>query len=208
MQTPICEIMATTSKDTSIRIKESTRFRLDMLKGSKSHDAFVAEMLLYFETTGITPQSNVMPPNIAAKEQASRVIEVVRGIEKSTNVRLKNIEQLLLSLVGETKTPGDNPDEYMHISQVQELLEAFQANWNPGGQGKIGRRPGSCKRILKWLGRRKELRPSGCNTHKILEIVERIDEVKKIPTFNDTVYEIDRNTLDMWVKRLKDELKK
>lgn len=89
MQTPIREIMATTSKDTSIRIKESTRFRLDMLKGNKSHDAFVAEMLLYFETTGITPQSNVMPPNIAAKEQASRVIEVVRGIEKSTNVRLK-----------------------------------------------------------------------------------------------------------------------
>lgn len=119
MQTPIREIMATTSKDTSIRIKESTRFRLDMLKGNKSHDAFVAEMLLYFETTGITPQSNVMPPNIAAKEQASRVIEVVRGIEKSTNVRLKNIEQLLLSLVGEVKTPGDN----MHISQVQELLE-------------------------------------------------------------------------------------
>ena len=74
MQTPIREIMATTSKDTSIRIKESTRFRLDMLKGNKSHDAFVAEMLLYFETTGITPQSNVMPPNIAAKEQASRVI--------------------------------------------------------------------------------------------------------------------------------------
>ena len=56
MQTPIREIMATTSKDTSIRIKESTRFRLDMLKGNKSHDAFVAEMLLYFETTGITPQ--------------------------------------------------------------------------------------------------------------------------------------------------------
>lgn len=136
MQTPIREIMATTSKDTSIRIKESTRFRLDMLKGNKSHDAFVAEMLLYFETTGITPQSNVMPPNIAAKEQASRVIEVVRGIEKSTNVRLKNIEQLLLSLVGEVKTPGDNPDEYMHISQVQELLER-SSNWNrkPGKPG-------------------------------------------------------------------------
>ena len=46
------EIMATTSKDTSIRIK-STRFRLDMLK--PSHDAFVAEMLLYFETTGDHP---------------------------------------------------------------------------------------------------------------------------------------------------------
>lgn len=155
-----------------------------MLKGNKSHDAFVAEMLLYFETTGITPQSNVMPPNIAAKEQASRVIEVVRGIEKSTNVRLKNIEQLLLSLVGEVKTPGDNPDEYMHISQVQELLDLEIARQEKGTPA------------------------VGCNTHKILEIVERIDEVKKIPTFNDTVYEIDRNTLDMWVKRLKDELKR
>lgn len=137
-----------------------------MLKGNKSHDAFVAEMLLYFETTGITPQSNVMPPNIAAKEQASRVIEVVRGIEKSTNVRLKNIEQLLLSLVGKLQT---------------DLEIARQEKGTPA---------------------------VGCNTHKILEIVERIDEVKKIPTFNDTVYEIDRNTLDMWVKRLKDELKR
>ena len=121
-----------------------------MLKGNKSHDAFVAEMLLYFETTGITPQSNVMPPNIAAKEQASRVIEVVRGIEKSTNVRLKNIEQLLLSLVGEVKTPGDNPDEYMHISQVQELLERSKqleqearengSRNSPAGERNSGRR--------------------------------------------------------------------
>ena len=147
MQTPIREIMATTSKDTSIRIKESTRFRLDMLKGNKSHDAFVAEMLLYFETTGITPQSNVMPPNIAAKEQASRVIEVVGGIEKSTNVRLKNIEQLLLSLVGEVKTPGDNPDEYMPSHRYRNFW-SVPSNWNRK-PGKTGRRPGNCKRISK-----------------------------------------------------------
>lgn len=139
MQTPIREIMATTSKDTSIRIKESTRFRLDMLKGNKSHDAFVAEMLLYFETTGITPQSNVMPPNIAAKEQASRVIEVVRGIEKSTNVRLKNIEQLLLSLVGEVKTPGDNPDEICTSHRYRNFW-SVPSNWNRK-PGKTGRRP-------------------------------------------------------------------
>lgn len=137
MQTPIREIMATTSKDTSIRIKESTRFRLDMLKGNKSHDAFVAEMLLYFETTGITPQSNVMPPNIAAKEQASRVIEVVRGIEKSTNVRLKNIEQLLLSLVGEVKNAGGQSGRiYAHLTGTG-TFGAFQAT-GTGSQGKPG----------------------------------------------------------------------
>lgn len=125
MQTPIREIMATTSKDTSIRIKESTRFRLDMLKGNKSHDAFVAEMLLYFETTGITPQSNVMPPNIAAKEQASRVIEVVRGIEKSTNVRLKNIEQLLLSLVGEVKSKYSINSLVYWVTYVHNVVYSF-----------------------------------------------------------------------------------
>lgn len=177
-----------------------------MLKGSKSHDAFVAEMLLYFETTGITPQSNVMPPNIAAKEQASRVIEVVRGIEKSTNVRLKNIEQLLLSLVGEVKTPGDNPDEYMHISQVQELLERSKQLEQEARENR--EKAGKLQTDLEIARQEKGTPAGGCNTHKILEIVERIDEVKKIPTFNDTVYEIDRNTLDMWVKRLKDELKR
>ena len=188
-----------------------------MLKGSKSHDAFVAEMLLYFETTGITPQSNVMPPNIAAKEQASRVIEVVRGIEKSTNVRLKNIEQLLLSLVGEVKTPGDNPDEYMHISQVQELLERsrqleqelLERSRQLEQEARENReKAGKLQTDLEIARQEKGTPAVGCNTHKILEIVERIDEVKKIPTFNDTVYEIDRNTLDMWVKRLKDELKR
>ena len=182
MQTPIREIMATASKDTSIRIKESTRFRLDMLKGSKSHDTFVAEMLLYFETTGITPQSNVMPPNVAAKEQ------------------------LLLSLVGEVKTPGDNPDEYMHISQVQELLERSRQLEQEARENR--EKAGKLQTDLEIARQEKGTPAVGCNTHKILEIVERIDEVKKIPTFNDTVYEIDRNTLDMWVKRLKDELKK
>lgn len=194
------------STNNLIKVKDTTKVRLDLFKNSKTYDTVISEMLLYFETTGITPQSNVMPPNIAAKEQASRVIEVVRGIEKSTNVRLKNIEQLLLSLVGEVKTPGDNPDEYMHISQVQELLERSRQLEQEARENR--EKAGKLQTDLEIARQEKGTPAVGCNTHKILEIVERIDEVKKIPTFNDTVYEIDRNTLDMWVKRLKDELKK
>jgi hypothetical protein len=194
------------STNNLIKVKDTTKVRLDLFKNSKTYDTVISEMLLYFETTGITPQSNVMPPNIAAKEQASRVIEVVRGIEKSTNVRLKNIEQLLLSLVGEVKTPGDNPDEYMHISQVQELLERSKQLEQEARENR--EKAGKLQTDLEIARQEKGTPAVGCNTHKILEIVERIDEVKKIPTFNDTVYEIDRNTLDMWVKRLKDELKK
>ena len=194
------------STNNLIKVKDTTKVRLDLFKSNKTYDTVISEMLLYFETTGITPQSNVMPPNIAAKEQASRVIEVVRGIEKSTNVRLKNIEQLLLSLVGEVKTPGDNPDEYMHISQVQELLERSKQLEQEARENR--EKAGKLQTDLEIARQEKGTPAVGCNTHKILEIVERIDEVKKIPTFNDTVYEIDRNTLDMWVKRLKDELKR
>lgn len=194
------------STNNLIKVKDTTKVRLDLFKNSKTYDTVISEMLLYFDTTGITPQSNVMPPNIAAKEQASRVIEVVRGIEKSTNVRLKNIEQLLLSLVGEVKTPGDNPDEYMHISQVQELLDRSKQLEQEARENR--EKAGKLQTDLEIARQEKGTPAVGCNTHKILEIVERIDEVKKIPTFNDTVYEIDRNTLDMWVKRLKDELKK
>ena len=194
------------STNNLIKVKDTTKVRLDLFKSNKTYDTVISEMLLYFETTGITPQSNVMPPNIAAKEQASRVIEVVRGIEKSTNVRMKNIEQLLLSLVGKVKTPGDNPDEYMHISQVQELLERSRQLEQEARENR--EKAGKLQTDLEIARQEKGTPAVGCNTHKILEIVERIDEVKKIPTFNDTVYEIDRNTLDMWVKRLKDELKR
>lgn len=194
------------STNNLIKVKDTTKVRLDLFKNNKTYDTVISEMLLYFETTGITPQSNVMPPNVAAKEQASRVIEVVRGIEKSTNVRLKNIEQLLLSLVGEVKTPGDTPDEYMHISQVQELLERSRQLEQEARENR--EKAGKLQTDLEIARQEKGTPAVGCNTRKILEIVERIDEVKKIPTFNDTVYEIDRNTLDMWVKRLKDELKK
>ena len=194
------------STNNLIKVKDTTKVRLDLFKSNKTYDTVISEMLLYFETTGITPQSNVMPPNIVAKEQASRVIEVVRGIEKSTNVRLKNIEQLLLSLVGKVKTPGDNPDEYMHISQVQELLERSRQLEQEARENR--EKAGKLQTDLEIARQEKGTSAVGCNTHKILEILERIDEVKKIPTFNDTVYERDRNTLEMWVKWLKDELKK
>ena len=136
------------STNNLIKVKDTTKVRLDLFKSNKTYDTVISEMLLYFETTGITPQSNVMPPNIAAKEQANRVIEVVRGIEKSTNVRLKNIEQLLLSLAGEVKTPGDNIRTNICTSHRYRNFWSVPSNWNRK-PGKTGRRPGNCKRISK-----------------------------------------------------------
>lgn len=203
--------MSQVNKDTSVRVKESTKFRLDKSKGSKSHDAFIAEMLDYFDATGIMPQSKIASPAVTVKEQASRVIEVVRGVEKATNTRLKNIEQMLLRLVpgqmpvNENTSSSINPDEFMHLSQVQVLLEKAKeqdrliANY----RDEIDK----LRTELDNASGRSDNHPE-VNVHKLLEVVERIDSMKKIPTFNDTVYEIDRNSFDLWIKRFKDELKR
>ena len=107
-----------TNNNTQIKVKETTKLRLDLLKNSRTYDAVISDMLLYFETTGITPQSKIVSPAVAVKEQASRVIEVVRGIEKTTTARLKNIEQMVSRLFSMQPDADNlhNSDEFMHIS--------------------------------------------------------------------------------------------
>lgn len=107
--------------------------------------------------------------------------------------------------VNENTSSSINPDEFMHLSQVQELLEKAKeqdrliANY----RDEIDK----LRTELDNTSGRSDNHPE-VNVHKLLEVVERIDSMKKIPTFNDTVYEIDRNSFDLWIKRFKDELKR
>ncbi|WP_238148640.1 mobilization protein, partial [Bacteroides thetaiotaomicron] len=155
--------------------------------------------------TGITPQSNVMPPNIAAKEQASRVIEVVRALRNPKRKAEKHRTTPFVACRGSENAGGQSGRIYAHLTGT-ELLERSKQLEQEARENR--EKAGKLQTDLEIARQEKGTPAVGCNTHKILEIVERIDEVKKIPTFNDTVYEIDRNTLDMWVKRLKDELKR
>ncbi|MCS3273399.1 hypothetical protein NXV08_00200 (plasmid) [Bacteroides fragilis] len=72
------------------------------------------------------PKSMMVSPVVAVKEQASRVIEVVRGIEKSQKLTLKTILDLVNQIAAQQPTGhisnNTNPDEFMHINEVQELL--------------------------------------------------------------------------------------
>ncbi len=199
------------SNNTQIKVKDNTKIRLDIMKNNRTYDAVIADMLDYFDVTGIMPQSKIASPTTVVKEQASRVIEAVRGVEKTTNVRLKNIEQALSRLVSSQQTvneytpPEQNPDEFLHISQVQELLERAkeQERTIAKYRDEVSRLQGE----LEVSASKKTEVQSPVNLNKLLEVVERIDSMKKIPTFNDTVYEIDRNSFDLWIKRFKDELK-
>lgn len=195
-----------TNNNTQIKVKETTKLRLDLLKNSRTYDAVISDMLLYFETTGITPKSKIVSPAVAVKEQASRVIEVVRGIEKATNTRLKNIEQMVSRLFPMQPDTENlhNSDEFMHISQVQELLE--RAKEQEKSLSHYREQVQGLQTELENVRRHPD-NGQGVNVRKLLEVVERIDGMKKVQTFNDAAYEIDRNTFDLWIKRLKEELK-
>lgn len=195
-----------TNNNTQIKVKETTKLRLDLLKNSRTYDAVISDMLLYFETTGITPQSKIVSPAVAVKEQASRVIEVVRGIEKVTNTKLKNIEQMVSRLFPMQPDTENlhNSDEFMHLSQVQELLE--RAKEQEKALSHYREQVQGLQTELESVRRHPD-NGQGVNVRKLLEVVERIDGMKKVQTFNDAAYEIDRNTFDLWIKRLKEELK-
>lgn len=195
-----------TNNNTQIKVKETTKLRLDLLKNSRTYDAVISDMLLYFETTGITPQSKIVSPAVAVKEQASRVIEVVRGIEKATNTKLKNIEQMVSRLFPMQPDTENlhNSDEFMHISQVQELLE--RAKEQEKALSRYREQVQGLQTELESVRRHPD-NGQEVNVRKLLEVVERIDGMKKVQTFNDAAYEIDRNTFDLWIKRLKEELK-
>src|SRR5659263_574007 len=81
--------------DKRIGLNETTKNRLDALKGRKSYNAILEEMLSYFEQTAIPPASRITSPVTAMKEQSNRVIEVMRGVEKKQNVALNSIYELL-----------------------------------------------------------------------------------------------------------------
>lgn len=167
-----------TNNNTQIKVKETTKLRLDLLKNSRTYDAVISDMLLYFETTGITPQSKIVSPAVAVKEQASRVIEVVRGIEKATNTKLKNIEQMVSRLFPMQPDTENlhNSDEFMHLSQVQELLE--RAKEQEKALSRYREQVQGLQTELESVRRHPD-NGQGVNVRKLLEVVERIDGMKR-----------------------------
>lgn len=206
--------MAGTDSAQQVKIKQTTKIRLDMLKGGKTYDQIISEMTGYFEQTGISPQSNVISPSVAVKAQADRVIEVVRGIEKTEKVTLKSIldtvKFIAKSQVGEGFPADFNPDEYLHINQVQELLsEAEQLRKeNAKKNDELARLKSQLEMSEATPAKESGSGVSDKVKKSLLELVGVFEERKKPSTFNEEIYEFDRNTFDQWIERFKSDIKK
>lgn len=193
--------------DKQIKVKDLTKMTLDKWKGNKTYDAFITEMLTYFEITGINPGSKIATPLVAVESQATRVIQVVRGIEKDQSVYLKSILDHVKRLSGSPEVPaGFNPDEYIHINKVQELTGEMDKITQENAQAK-----GEIRKLQTELEIERKKAPEGSgqvNTKVILEILDILDEKKQTSTFDLDSYRIDKSTFDKYIARLKSELKK
>ena len=193
--------------DKQIKVKDLTKMTLDKWKGNKTYDAFITEMLTYFEITGINPGSKIATPLVAVESQATRVIQVVRGIEKDQSVYLKSILDHVKRLSGSPEVPaGFNSDEYIHINKVQELTGEMDKITQENAQAK-----GEIRKLQTELEIERKKAPEGSgqvNTKVLLEILDILDEKKQTSTFDLDSYRIDKSTFDKYIARLKSELKK
>jgi len=198
--------------DKIIKTHESTKNRLDALKGRKSYNTILEEMLSYFELTGITPSSRITSPDAVMKEQSSRVIEVMRGIEKKENITLNAIYDLLKSVSlnvqqnEKTETSKDDDENFIHVNDVQDLLDRYKDLEKLYSASEEKNKSHLIEiELLKARTTSEDMNES-VDTDRLLEIVETIENRKKPATFNSSIYEIERTVFDAWMTRLKNEL--
>jgi len=198
-----------------IAVYVGTKNRIDALKGRKSYDDVLVDICTYFETLGITPTSHIASPVLVMKEQSNRVIEVMRGVEKKQNLAINSIYELLKNISlcvpnfekDESITINANDENYVHVSEVKPLIVQ-----NKDLKKLFEKSEAENKLLSDKVEELKRLKSTEDSVNLVdnnilFEIIENIDSLKKTSTFNNSVYEIDRQRFDAFLARLIKELK-
>lgn len=121
--------------DRHIRISTRTKFRLDEVKKDMSYNAYISEMLDYFEVTCTSPKLKIKNPTARLEKRIEDLIKIVKCQEKdifrplldnsfssgnmSMNndqlVRLANENKSLKEELQRYKESGESPDVYPQI---------------------------------------------------------------------------------------------
>lgn len=107
----------------SILVSNETKTRLEALKKGLSFDVYLAKVADYFENTGAKLEDGHQPLTRLITDQASRVIEVMRGIEKKQLGLFKSIATRIDSS-GEGAGNGAVPQtlDQEDMAMVQTLI--------------------------------------------------------------------------------------
>lgn len=68
--------------DKHIRVSTRTKYRLDEVKKNLSYNAYIAEMLDYFEVTYTSPHNKVKNPTARVEKRIEDLIKIVKSQEK------------------------------------------------------------------------------------------------------------------------------
>lgn len=119
---------------TTIRVNKIIKERLEKLRTNESYGDLLERMVAYFERTGINPSSSYIPPDEVVKKQISRVIEVIRGVEKSQLVYFKNLTDLLIDIGARREAnllpkdlviQEDDPNS-LSLEELQEFMKQYE----------------------------------------------------------------------------------
>ena len=132
--------------DKHIRVSTRTKYRLDELKKDMSYNAYITEMLDYFEVTCSSPKIKTKNPTAKLEKRIEDLIKIVKCQEKdifrplldksfssgnmSMNneqfVRLANENKSLKEELQRYKQSGESPDEYKKkLESLINLISLF-----------------------------------------------------------------------------------
>lgn len=132
--------------DKHIRISTRTKYRLDELKKDMSYNAYIAEMLDYFEITCTSPKMKIKNPTARLEKRIEDLIKIVKCQEKdifrplldrslsSGNMNLNNDQLVCLANENQSlkeelrryRQSGESPVDYKEkLESLIDLITLF-----------------------------------------------------------------------------------
>ena len=65
-----------------LRVSPSVKYRLDINSGTQSNNAYISQMMEYFEVSGLTPQQITKQPIVQIQKRMEDVIKILRSYER------------------------------------------------------------------------------------------------------------------------------
>lgn len=157
----------------SVLLSSNTKQRLDVLKRGLSFDAYLSKVADFFENSGASLDDGKLPINQLLKDQANRIIEVMRGIEKKQNTLFKSlaerIEQSSLS------TPSTEIERFLDMDDLAQVQQVIDRN------SELERKMKDLQAEVKALKAQKEFlekQPvpslSGIDEEQLLQLVDKM----------------------------------
>lgn len=109
-----------TLETSPIKIYNTTKIRIEKMKGNQTMPVFIEGMVYYFEMTGLTPQTIRAHPSEDLKEGIERIVKIIRNIEKT---KIDNLLEMMQKLTtGKAAASGTSEKDSFSKKDIEAML--------------------------------------------------------------------------------------